>query len=65
MIAHGAIDETEVATIVQRVGMIEGQRIEKLGFERALHTFEMGGLQRIPGDIFQSKVARLRLAVQS
>jgi hypothetical protein len=25
---------------VQRVGMIEGQRIEKLGLERAQHTFE-------------------------
>lgn len=37
VIAHHAVDGAEVATVVQRVGMIRRERVEQLGLNRTRH----------------------------
>jgi len=37
VVAHDAIREKEIAAIVQRVGVIRGERVEQFGLDRARH----------------------------
>ncbi len=37
VVAHDAIGETEIAAVMQRVGMIRRKRIEQFGLDRARH----------------------------
>jgi hypothetical protein len=48
MIPDNLVRQTEVATIVQRIGMVGGKRIEQLGLKGALHAGDKGMSVSVP-----------------